>query len=194
MAPPRPAGAAPPARPSGHAQRHGGECVVVKGVASFLHERGGHGARRTLDQRFLEAQGRTTSFTASVMRWWKGERLQAGSVLPASPVSRNTWQRQPPKSFSFRCRTGRARQPVQAAVFAKQRGLMPQPGERAFAHRLELQPRNDAAIPGRAYGHAIGGQWSGGWRPSHSCAGLGRPSSGRHHSTASCACPTARHC
>jgi hypothetical protein len=29
-----------------------------------------------------------------------GESVQAGSVLPASPVSAKAWQRQPPKSIS----------------------------------------------------------------------------------------------
>src|SRR6267143_6286076 len=30
-----------------------------------------------------------------------GDSVQAGSVLPASPVSANAWQRQPPKSTSL---------------------------------------------------------------------------------------------
>ena len=45
--------------------------------------------------------GATTPATACCTRWWCGERLHAGSVLAASPVSRKAWQRQPPKSFSF---------------------------------------------------------------------------------------------
>ena len=48
------------------------------------------------------------------MRSWCGEKLQAGSVLPASPVSAKAWQRQPPKSTSLKAQLcqGSGIQPV----------------------------------------------------------------------------------
>ena len=47
-------------------------------------------------------------------RYMRGEKLQAGSVLPASPVSAKAWQRQPPKSTSLKAQLwhGSGIQPV----------------------------------------------------------------------------------
>ena len=45
--------------------------------------------------------------------------------------------------FLFAAGLAGLRQPVQATVLAEQGRLVPEPGERAFADRLELQPRND---------------------------------------------------
>src|SRR5262249_27887759 len=47
-------------------------------------------------------------------RSWCGEKLQAGSVLPASPVMAKAWQRQPPKSTSLKAQLwqGSGIQPV----------------------------------------------------------------------------------
>src|ERR1700761_5914578 len=79
------------------------------------------------------------SVSASLkIRSCSGDSVQAGSVLPASPVSAKAWQRQPPKSISFNSQLGH---PAGAAIAVESLGVPPDPGNRMIgANRLEFEP------------------------------------------------------